>query len=866
MKNRYLYYIPLLLLFIIAAVYQARFTQGRIRYLLNLNERARPPLGTEYVGPAITFVNPEAEAAGIHKGDRLLAVDGQSYTGRDVLFDKIYDGRAGDTLTVRVQHQASEGLPDEDKRIAVRTAAANAPPTVWDWLFVIVLSISTPTFCLLLGFLVVSLRPRDPLAWVLLGLMLSFGQVMLGSDALEWKGALRDLMIGYQIFFASAWGLWMLLFGIYFPEKLNLDRRLPWLKWLLIVPQLFFIVKDTIVSVGSLINFNAVAPLYNLMRPFNTVKGILVMSSIGIFFAAIGWKMGTASTPDARRRLKLLLYGSQLSLGPSFIVFLYSMIRGVPPQQAMPVWVSLPALLLFLLFPLTFAYVIVVHRAMDLRVVVRQGVQYALAKGGVRALRVILIASLIIASILLADSPRTNRPQKVIVISLSVMFIFLIRQVAERLRVWVDRRFFREAYNSEQILSELSDNVRTMIETKPLLETVAQRISESLHVPRVALLLKDKDAYRTAHALGFEAGEQAVEFSEQAATVKRLRKEHEPLMVYTDDPASWVHHTPEMDGERALLEKLDTQLLLPLNVKEKLPGFISLGPKQSEEPYSNTDLRLLQSVATQTGLALENSQLTARIASEVAQRERLNREVEIAREVQERLFPQDHPSVMGLDYCGACRPALGVGGDYYDFLLLPNGIFGIAIGDVSGKGISAALLMASLQASLRGQAIQETSDLAELMGNVNRLVYDASAENRYATFFYAQYEPESRALSYVNAGHNPPMIFRQKEGEWETLRLEEGGCVVGLMPNFPYTQASVTLQPGDLFLSFTDGISEAMNPAEEEWGEDKMMEAAKSYYGMTAADILASLVKDADAFAAGAKQHDDMTLVVVRVI
>jgi sigma-B regulation protein RsbU (phosphoserine phosphatase) len=866
MKNRYVYYIPLLLLFIIAAVYQARFTQGRLRYLLQMNERARLPFGTGYAGPDITFVNPEAAEAGVHKGDRLLAVEGQTYTGRNLLFDKIYDARVGETLTVRVRHQASEGLPDEEKRITVRTAAENAAPSVWDWLFVLILSIATPTFCLLLGFFVVTLRPRDPLAWLLLGLMLSFGQVILGSDALEWKGWVRDLMVGYQTFFQSAWGLWMLLFGIYFPERWNLDRRLPWLKWLFIIPMLVIILKNTVIAVASLRNFVLADSLSRAFYPYRTVEAILIMASVGFFFAAIGWKMGSATNPDAKRRLKLLLYGTQISLGPSFLLVIYSVVKGVSPHRAAPPWITIPLILLFLLFPLTFAYVIVVHRAMDVRVVIRQGLQYALAKGGVRVLQVILVASIIIASILLAESPRTNRPQKIIVISLSVLLVLLIKQGAERLRVWVDRRFFREAYNAEQILNDLSQDVRTMVETGPLLETVAQRISESLHVPRVALLLKENGSYRPAHALGFTEGEPPVSFPEQATTVERLRRDHEPLMVYADDPDSWVHSQPEMEGERAMLEKLDTQLLLPLNVKEKLPGFISLGPKQSEEPYSNTDLRLLQSVATQTGLALENSQLSARIASEIAQRERLNREVEIAREVQERLFPQDHPTVMGLDYCGACRPALGVGGDYYDFLLLPNENFGIAIGDVSGKGISAALLMASLQASLRGQAVQGTDDLANLMSNVNRLVYDASAENRYATFFYAQYKPQSRTLSYVNAGHNPPMIFRQKDGEWEILRLEEGGCVVGLLPNFPYVQASVTLQPGDLFLGFTDGISEAMNPVDEEWGEEAMMEEAKSRYGMTAADLLASLVKAADEFANGAKQHDDMTLIVVLVI
>jgi len=166
--------------------------------------------------------------------------------------------------------------------------------------------------------------------------------------------------------------------------------------------------------------------------------------------------------------------------------------------------------------------------------------------------------------------------------------------------------------------------------------------------------------------------------------------------VYLDDPNSWVYRTPGLgDGERAQLAALDAELLLPLSAKDKLLGFISLSQKRSEEPYSGTDLRLLKSVAAQTGLALENARLTTAIADEVAQRERLNREVEIAREVQERLFSQELPAIPGLDYGGRCRPARDVGGDYYDFLALPGGRLGIALGDVSGKGIAAALMMAT---------------------------------------------------------------------------------------------------------------------------------------------------------------------------
>jgi len=297
-------------------------------------------------------------------------------------------------------------------------------------------------------------------------------------------------------------------------------------------------------------------------------------------------------------------------------------------------------------------------------------------------------------------------------------------------------------------------------------------------------------------------------------------------------------------------------------LNQKLLGILSLGPKQSDAPFSTGDLRLLNSVAIQTGLALENSRLAAEVASEVAQRERMNRELEIAREVQERLFPQEIPLFPSIDYAGTCRPALGVGGDYYDFLQISETELGIAIGDVSGKGIPAALLMASLRASLRGQTIRREDDLAVLMANVNKLVYESSTSNRYATFFYAQYDTTSRQLTYVNAGHNPPLIFR---GGTEVIRLETGGPVVGLLAGFPYQQAVVQLQRGDLLVAFTDGISEAMNADNEEWGEDRLIKCAWKCTALSAGETMRRIVAGADAFVASAKQHDDMTIIVAAI-
>lgn len=290
--------------------------------------------------------------------------------------------------------------------------------------------------------------------------------------------------------------------------------------------------------------------------------------------------------------------------------------------------------------------------------------------------------------------------------------------------------------------------------------------------------------------------------------------------------------------------------------------------------------------AVQSGILVNIYKLIPTLAEEALSRARLEREIEIAREVQERLFPQSFPSVAGLEIAAHCRPAQAVGGDYYDVIEIRDALppdaadasssaderqtqacdrVGIAIGDVSGKGISAALLMASLHASLRAQTLKEGRDLGSKVGQVNSLLYHASDASRYATFFYAELDCTSRRLYYVNGGHNPPALLRKVDGDWQVIRLEDGGPVVGLLAGSTYQQQVLQLLPGDILVAFTDGISEAMNAREVEWGEESLIAEAQAHAELHATELIKRLFRAADAFAGGAPQHDDMTLVVMRI-
>ncbi|WP_321477363.1 SpoIIE family protein phosphatase [uncultured Paludibaculum sp.] len=280
--------------------------------------------------------------------------------------------------------------------------------------------------------------------------------------------------------------------------------------------------------------------------------------------------------------------------------------------------------------------------------------------------------------------------------------------------------------------------------------------------------------------------------------------------------------------------------------------------------------------ALPSGILVNVYKLIPTLTEEAVSRAKLEREFEIAREVQERLFPQVLPNVAGVEMAAHCRPAQAVGGDYYDLIDIRDGSpaeagpvrgcdrLGIAIGDISGKGMSAALLMASLHASLRGQVLSGSGDLGTKMANVNRLLYDASESNRYATFFYAELDCASRTLHYVNGGHNPPAVLRQEDGAWRVFRLGDGGPVIGLFAGAVYKEQTLPLLPGDILLAFTDGISEAMNASDDEWGEDRMIAEAQAHAELNAEELLQRLFRAADAFAGGVPQHDDMTMVVLR--
>jgi len=274
--------------------------------------------------------------------------------------------------------------------------------------------------------------------------------------------------------------------------------------------------------------------------------------------------------------------------------------------------------------------------------------------------------------------------------------------------------------------------------------------------------------------------------------------------------------------------------------------------------FSSEDVELLALACNYSAAAIENQRL--RLEAESVRL--MMHELEIASEVQQRLFPASIPSYGNLACSAICRPAKSVGGDYYDFIEIPEGGLFFTVGDVAGKGIGAAVLMASIQASIRSQVVAPPTRMTDLMARFNIAVESFSRSERYSTLFCGRFDPTFRELTYVNAGQVEPMLYRAATGKVE--RLTTGGPPVGLLSFAEYTEEIMIMSPGDILLIYSDGISESTNVAGKMWDDIQVRHILRDSADLEPLEIQQRIIAGADAFAGEAEQADDLTVMVLK--
>lgn len=310
-------------------------------------------------------------------------------------------------------------------------------------------------------------------------------------------------------------------------------------------------------------------------------------------------------------------------------------------------------------------------------------------------------------------------------------------------------------------------------------------------------------------------------------------------------------------GRMSIVEqKVHTMMAVPLQTKDRIIGLIYVDSPSVLREFTKDDLSLLTVMANIAGIRIENARLT-----EIEEAERImKRDLTQAAEIQGRMLPDKAPAVPGTDLAGYNAPCRTVGGDYYDFFPFSDGRVAMALGDVSGKGMPASLMMMALQARVQVLA-EDPGDLGAFMSRLNKATCAKCPSNRFITFFFCVLDTRTGELAFANAGHNPPILVR-KSGQAELL--EGGGPVLGILPIAPYREQHTRLEPGDMLVLYSDGVTEANNVNHDEYDEPRFIEVLTANRERPALEIVDAVTKSLAEFTAGAPQADDITLVVAK--
>jgi len=542
---------------------------------------------------------------------------------------------------------------------------------------------------------------------------------------------------------------------------------------------------------------------------------------------------------EERKQVRWPLWGTIVSLsGVLLLIGLAGLLDWFGFARFLPIVAAEVVEKAFYVFiPLSFAFAILKYRLMEIDVVIRKTVTYSIVSGCVAAVYFALAGGLGGLLIIRADVTW-------ITVGATLATVAVFVPVRKRIQNIVDKRFFRRKEDLPHALRTLHAKTSEITDLPVLLNVVAEHLVQVLQVRNAVIFRKSlrEQAFMPAVEVGLH------DRIEPTTLLKGLRLAgNTPLLASAGVAFRPPSHLP--DAEQLAVKQLGTAPIVPMRRGEEPIGFISLGRKLSDQEFEPDEIEFLAAAADTTASAIYNLALRKQA-----------QEYQEAREIQEKLLPKQIPQAPGLEISGSWRPARIVGGDYFDVFKLSESKLGLCIGDVSGKAMPAALLMCNLQAVVKALATESTSP-SELVAKANRVMWVNTTEDKFITLFYAVVDAEARTLQFTNAGHNAPVLTHQ---DGTQVRLEEGGLIVGAFQEAAYAQGQIDLRSGDRLVMFTDGVTEAVNGEEEEFGEKRLV-AASLRGRQLSAEALHRFLLDLVTEFCGGEFEDDATILVVAV-
>jgi serine phosphatase RsbU (regulator of sigma subunit) len=697
-----------------------------------------------------------------------------------------------------------------------------------------------------LGILLIRVRPNDLAARLLALGMVGTAAVFnapahSGLQEMPWL-ALK-LHTNYHLFAGLAYVFALLVF----PDgrlPASWSRR-PWLTWPLLALYLV-----------------AAAVFFNRFRLHGDPGGLVVFFGVLIPVAGItsqAFRLRQASSAQQREQSRVLVWALSLALGAAVVLLgLKLVISGAPLPAARKqelddlAFVMFP--ILFAAIPLTLTAVLVRYRLWDMDRVINQTLVYGALTG---VLGLAYAASVAVLQVLLW--PIVGRSNLILVAS-TVAVAMLFRPTRDRIQAFIDRSFYRSRYDAAKTLEAFSARLRDEIDLDTVADELLGAAEETMQPARMALWLRPGDGV-------------ADEDQGPAPAPHRARHaEVVPVEVDGDDPI--VAHLEAAPGPVALdelevdspardaLKAAGMQLVVPLVSQARLVGLLALGPRRSERDYAVDDRKLLEDLAQRAAPAVRVAQLVRQLvrqqAAELQARERIEQELAVAQLIQRQFLPRELPELSGWYVATYYQPAKAVGGDFYDFIELPGGLIGLVCGDVTGKGVPAALVMATTHSILRGDAPQLVSP-GKVLEHANNLLLNDIPPQMFVTCLYGVLDPATGRLRYANAGHNPPYVHTH-DG---VVELRATGMPLGAMADMTYEEKETILSPGDTVLLHSDGLVEAHDPERKMFGFPRLAELMEGCAG--GPELIQLLLGELDGFTGpGWEQEDDITLVALQ--
>lgn len=509
-------------------------------------------------------------------------------------------------------------------------------------------------------------------------------------------------------------------------------------------------------------------------------------------------------------------------------------------------------IVLIALVPLIFAYSIFKYQLMDVSVVVRNTIVYGTATITVAAIYflIIYVAGQSISSFLGVEN------QGIIAGVFFIIFALVFQSTKNKFQDFLTKRFYPEQFASQQVLFDLSNELAIVAGLQNILQLMKKTFIDTLKIKTFGILVRDRDDNLV---LVDSAGMKNTECKITESRISQFLKEKMLLSKHPAvEPADFKEVFPDDKAANLTAEGIET--IVPMMAKGKIVGLLLFGLKHSGSRFNGKDLELLWAAANQAAISIEN----ARLYKSEVEKQKIERDLDLARKIQQGLLPQCIPDMDGLDICGEMIPAMQVGGDYFDLIQISDSKMFVIVGDVSGKGLSASLYMTKLQTMIKLSCVDNKSP-REILVDINRRIYEEMDKSWFVTITLALFDMKEKKLRFCRAGHMP--ILLASNGTVQSYRTQGLGVGIekGIVFDKSLVEEEVTLKSGQIFAFFTDGVTEAMNEHSELFGDDNLNAILKNKSRYRSSEIVDEVWHSVETFRGTAEINDDMTMVVVKV-